>query len=188
MPVTGVELELPAPARLDRLELLPAQVFGVSVVDPADVDEHDGIEAQPLEDAVAAGPRVSPGVVEGEQKGPRRQVDRLSPHEPQKGRQVDRLVAGVLDHRHLLGEVVEVDPVGRVHLVREVALGADSVVEEDRHGRAVRRERRPHLFLLGGEHHLGSGLRRPRCALVAGAATRGHEQSDAAGEGNERHR
>ena len=90
---------------------------------------------------------------------------------------VDRLVAGVLDHRHLLGEVVEVDPVGRVRRVREVALRPDAVVEEHGNGRAVGRQRRPHLFLLGGEHDLGSGLRRARRALVARAPACGHEQA-----------
>ena len=136
--VPRVELELPAVARLDGLELLPGQVLRVAVLDAADVDEHDGFEAHLLEDAVAAGPRVRSGVVEREQEGPRGQVDLLPLHEAPKGPKVDGLVAGVRDHRHLLGEVVDVDPVGGVCFVGEIALLPDAVVEKHRDGGSIR--------------------------------------------------
>ena len=55
----GMELQLPAPAVLHGLQLLPGQVLRVAVLDAADVDEHDRVEAELAEDAVAAGPRVA---------------------------------------------------------------------------------------------------------------------------------
>jgi hypothetical protein len=125
------------------------KVLGVACIDAADVDEHDRVEAELVEDVVRARHRVGARVVEGEQQRASRQLDLLAVHEVDERLQVDRLVAGVVDHPHLLGEVVGIDAVGGVGGVREVALGRDPVVEEHRDRRAVRRERRPHLLLLG---------------------------------------
>ena len=56
----------------------------------------------------------------------------LSPDEASEGLQVDGLVPGMMDHRHLRREVVHADAVLRVGGIREVALGADPVVQQDR--------------------------------------------------------
>ena len=66
-----VELQVPAAAALHRVQLVPGQVLGVAVLDAADVHEHDCVEAELLEDAVGARPRVGPGVVEGQEERPR---------------------------------------------------------------------------------------------------------------------
>ena len=112
--LAGVQLQLPAPAVLRGRELLPGEVFGIAAFDTPDVDEHDRVEVQLAQDAVGAGPGVGARVVEGQQERSRWEIDRLVLDEVDERLQVDRLVAGMLDLRHLLGEVLGADAVGGV--------------------------------------------------------------------------
>ena len=178
-----MQLELPAIARHGR-DLFPAQVLGVASVDPADVDEHDCVEVELLEDPVRASPRVGPRVVEGHEQRPRGKYDTPSLDETEVRLEVNRAVTGLRDQRHLLREVLEADPVRCVVLVREPAFGADPVIEEHGDSRAIRRQWRPHLLLLGSEHDLRSRCRCPgrRCLVRAAACSQSH---CAAGNGKE---
>src|SRR4051812_30150654 len=151
--LAGVKLELPPATVLNALEFLPREVLVVAVVDSTDVDEHDRGEVQLLQDRVGARPGVGPRVVERQQQRPRGQIDGRLVDEVEEGLQVDRLVAGMVDLRHLLGEVVGANAVRGVGGVREVALAADPVVEQNRDRGPVRRELGPHLLFLRREGH-----------------------------------
>jgi hypothetical protein len=183
-----VELQLPVAAVLHGLELVPRQTLGVATVHAADVHEHDCGEPQLLQDGIGARPGVGPGIVEGQEQWPWGQVDRLALHEADEGLEVGRLVARVRDHRHLLGEVILVDPIGCVLGVGEVALRTDAVVEEHGDRGAVRGQGRPHLLLLGGEDDVRSRELRQRGGFVGRAAAGRRREKDAAGKGNETRR
>ena len=137
----------------------PGQVLGIAVLDPADVDEHDGLEAELLRGCRR---RRSTSPLARRRTSAAAGLGGSSTCSPctkrRKVCEVDRLVAGVRDHRHLLGEIVDLDAVGGVGLVGEVALRPDPVVE--RTGTASGpAAAAPRPLLLGGELDLRRGLR-----------------------------
>ena len=160
-------------------------------VDAADVDEHHRVEAELLQDAVTADPRVGAGVVEREQQRPRGKIDRFALHEVDERLQVDRLVPRVSDHRHLLGEVLGIHAVGGVGGVREVALRPDPVVDStgiaDRSGGSFAQT----FFSspVSSTSGAGAGVR-DACAfvteeVVSPGLRRRRRRAQAAGQGNE---
>ena len=124
--LAGVKLELPAHAVLHSCELVPGEVFRLAAVDTPDIDEHHGVEVQLPQDVSA--PVTSPHARRRKSAATVAAGDRRAClYEVDQDLQADRLVAGMLDHRHLLGKVLGADAVGRVRGVCETALGPDPV-------------------------------------------------------------
>jgi hypothetical protein len=115
---------------------------------------------------VGVQPRVGATVVERDQDRMGGQVDRPAGVEVAELLERDRGVAGVIEQRHLLGELGRADGVELVGLAGEGGALRDAVVEQDGDAAGVSGRRAPDRPILGGERDGGRG-RRP---LVVGTA------------------
>ena len=155
----GVELELPAPARLDGLSSSHVRYSGSPPsTRPASTNmtalkpSWRRMPSPPVHEFARASSKVSSSGLGGSSTGSPWTKSRRSEGRSSGSRHVD--------HRQLLGEVLEADPVGRVRGVGEVALGPDPVVRST--GMAERSGGSAcHTCFSSAVSDLGSGLRCP---------------------------
>ncbi len=127
-----VRLDVPAPGGLHPVKLAPGEVERVALLDGCRDHIHHGRHAVLREHAVSAAVRVESAVVEGDQNRARGKAAAVSRAKAQVLSDRDRLVAGVVEHRHLARECL---PADRIMVVRVV----DPVIDEHRHRSRERR-------------------------------------------------
>ena len=113
------------------------------------------------QDAVGLRPGLEPAAVEGEHERPRREGDVLLADEAHELVELDRLVAGVVEQRHLACERV----------------GLDAAVEQDGDACAGGRGGGPPLSIGGRQLHARRRHRLPRAPFLGIAAARRQAQS-----------